>query len=608
MRSQITSIALALAAIVPAAFADTLPPLGDAFFAPGNNSNFGASPLINVGGATPYQGLVQFDLSALPAGTTASSIARANLVLYVNKVGSAGAIDVSVASGPWMESTVTGVNPPLTGAVVATAVPVTASNEFIVVDATAAVKSWLNGSPNQGFLITVDAGSPATSVFFDSKESASTSHPAMLDVTLVGGGAPGPTGPAGPAGATGPAGPQGPTGPAGPAGSLTLPYVGALSFTGDVFSVRNTKLGAGNAAIIGSGNFFSGSGLGGSGMIGLSSDGMSGGSGGVFAGGDNLFVSGIIGGIGIVSTGGSGANGLGGDGGSFTGGSSTNQISGGGNGVTAVGGGDQSGIGGAGLSGTGGASGNLAGDGVDGLGGQASGAGGSGLAGTGVSGLGGQGSNGGYGGLFQGGNSSLVAPGVGVYAVGGVGSNNVRALAGYFAGNVHVNGSLSKNAGSFKIDHPLDPANKYLYHSFVESPDMMNIYNGLITLGADGTAWVTMPDWFEALNQDFRYQLTSMGAPGPYLYIASEVEGNRFQIAGGAVGARVSWQVTGIRHDAYANAHRIPVEQDKPAVEQGLYLTPELFQQPAEKAIGYERQQTAMKRASQRSVPATPSR
>ena len=61
------------------------------------------------------------------------------------------------------------------------------------------------------------------------------------------------------------------------------------------------------------------------------------------------------------------------------------------------------------------------------------------------------------------------------------------------------------------------PRNKYLSHSFVESPDMMNIYNGNVTLGPDGTAWVRMPEWFEALNQDFRYQLTAMGAPGPNL-------------------------------------------------------------------------------------------
>lgn len=161
--------------------------------------------------------------------------------------------------------------------------------------------------------------------------------------------------------------------------------------------------------------------------------------------------------------------------------------------------------------------------------------------------------------------------------------------AGYFAGRVHVNGTMSKAAGSFKIDHPLDPANQYLSHSFVESPDMMNVYNGNATLDEKGEVWVELPAWFEALNRDFRYQLTPIGGPGPDLYIAQEVQNNRFQIAGGSVGLRVSWQVTGIRQDAYANAHRIPVEEDKPADEQGLYLHPTELGKPAELGLDYQR-------------------
>ena len=153
-------------------------------------------------------------------------------------------------------------------------------------------------------------------------------------------------------------------------------------------------------------------------------------------------------------------------------------------------------------------------------------------------------------------------------------------------GTVHVLGTLTKGGGSFMIDHPLDPANKYLYHSFVESPDMMNVYNGNIVLDGKGEAVVTLPDWFGALNRDFRYQLTAIGAPGPNLYVAEEISNNRFKIAGGTSGGKVSWQVTGIRQDAYANAHRIPVEQDKPAAEKGTYLHPELFGAPPEKGLG----------------------
>jgi len=167
-------------------------------------------------------------------------------------------------------------------------------------------------------------------------------------------------------------------------------------------------------------------------------------------------------------------------------------------------------------------------------------------------------------------------------AAGGIAVNgyNPGHLAGSFTGNVDVSGSLSKGGGSFRIDHPLDPEGRYLSHSFVESPDMMNIYNGNIVLDSEGHAWVELPDWFEALNRDFRYQLTPLGAPAPGLYVAREVAGNRFLIAGGEPGQRVSWQVTGIRHDPWAEVHRIPVEEDKPPEEMGTLLHPEAYGEP----------------------------
>ena len=96
-----------------------------------------------------------------------------------------------------------------------------------------------------------------------------------------------------------------------------------------------------------------------------------------------------------------------------------------------------------------------------------------------------------------------------------------------------------------------------------------------------------LPNYFEALNGDFRYQLTAMGGPGPNLYVAQEIEGNRFQIAGGGPGLKVSWQVTGIRQDAYAEAYRNKVEEDKPEAERSFYQFPELYGQPKEKGINY---------------------
>jgi hypothetical protein len=184
-------------------------------------------------------------------------------------------------------------------------------------------------------------------------------------------------------------------------------------------------------------------------------------------------------------------------------------------------------------------------------------------------------------------NGSNNTIGLRINGVGGIPLQITPLSSGNFTtvitGNASVSGTFSKGAGSFKIDDPLDPANKYLYHSFVESPDMKNVYDGLVVLDKRGEAWVQLPEYFEALNKDFRYQLTCIGRFAP-VYIAKKISGNRFRIAGGWRGLEVSWQVTGIRHDAYANAHRIPEEEEKPAAERGSYLHPELFQQPHSRA------------------------
>jgi hypothetical protein len=180
-----------------------------------------------------------------------------------------------------------------------------------------------------------------------------------------------------------------------------------------------------------------------------------------------------------------------------------------------------------------------------------------------------------------------------------------NGYAAYLDGRVFIKGPLQKPVSSFKIDHPLDPANKYLYHSSVESPDMKNVYDGVVVLDDRGEAEIELPDWFGALNKDFRYQLTAIGAPGPNLHIAKEISdgvtnysnsssssdnknnNSRFKIAGGTLGMKVSWQVTGIRKDPWANANRILVEEDKPAKEQGYYIYPDLYGQPEEKGISH---------------------
>jgi hypothetical protein len=164
------------------------------------------------------------------------------------------------------------------------------------------------------------------------------------------------------------------------------------------------------------------------------------------------------------------------------------------------------------------------------------------------------------------------------------------AQAATFIGHVDILGNVSVSGGKFfKIDHPLDPANKYLCHSAVESAEMKNIYDGVVTLNRHGRAVVRLPRWCEALNDDFRYQLTSIGAPCSTLHISREVHDGRFTIAGGSGGLKVSWQVTGVRRDAWAKANPIRVEQVKSKDERGHYLHPELYPgvrtRPVEKTV-----------------------
>jgi hypothetical protein len=133
-----------------------------------------------------------------------------------------------------------------------------------------------------------------------------------------------------------------------------------------------------------------------------------------------------------------------------------------------------------------------------------------------------------------------------------------------------------------------DPPNKYLYHSFVESQDMMNVYNGNVTLDA-GEAVVMLPAYFETLNRDYRYQLT-IGQHAD-AWIASKIGDNHFSIKTDKPNVEVSWQVTGIRQDPYPNAHRIPVKEDKPADERGKYLHPTEWGQPESTGVEYEQRQ-----------------
>lgn len=181
--------------------------------------------------------------------------------------------------------------------------------------------------------------------------------------------------------------------------------------------------------------------------------------------------------------------------------------------------------------------------------------------------------------------------------VGVLGQAPIHGYAGEFLGRVYVsshvliNGDLTVvGSKAFKIDHPSDPANRYLYHFSQEAPEVQNVYNGVVILDADGQVAVTLPAYFAAINTGaFRYQLTAIGAPMPNLHIARKIEGNTFHIAGGAPGMEVSWEVTAVRNDPYLRDHAVQAEVDKPAEEQGIYLYPQGYGQPTELGLDYRR-------------------
>jgi len=186
--------------------------------------------------------------------------------------------------------------------------------------------------------------------------------------------------------------------------------------------------------------------------------------------------------------------------------------------------------------------------------------------------------------LFAQGDSNLL----GNVRVGGTIGGSQLSLSGdaTIDGNLRVKGSVSKGSGTFQIDHPLDPENKYLSHSFVESPDMMNIYNGNVVTDAHGEAIVELPGYFEALNRDPRYQLTVIGTMAQAI-VDKKIAGNRFSIRTSEPNVEVSWQVTGIRQDGFAKAHPVIVEEEKSGADRGRYLHPTELGMPA--SLGIDR-------------------
>ena len=146
----------------------------------------------------------------------------------------------------------------------------------------------------------------------------------------------------------------------------------------------------------------------------------------------------------------------------------------------------------------------------------------------------------------------------------------------FVRGDAAITGNLTNSIGTSSMDHPLDPQNKILSHAEVISSERMTVYSGNVILGNQGEVTVQLPEWFESLNTDFRYQLTTIGE-WARVYIAEKINNNQFKIAGGRNGMEVSWQITAVRNDPYAQSNPVEVEEAKEAEAIGTYINPEVY-------------------------------
>jgi hypothetical protein len=176
------------------------------------------------------------------------------------------------------------------------------------------------------------------------------------------------------------------------------------------------------------------------------------------------------------------------------------------------------------------------------------------------------------------------------------------ALGGKVYGDFEVTGTINGALARSTIDHPLDPAGRYLSHALVQSPDMLSVYGGTVTLDGRGRATVRLPRYDQALNSDHRIQLTAVGTAAPGLHVAQKVRQGRFVIAGGVPGMEVFWQVSGIRSDPFARRDPLRVEARKSRQDRGKYLHPELYGQPRTERIGHEQRPRSRKAQSVRAL------
>ncbi|MCL6624385.1 MAG: hypothetical protein K6T17_07200, partial [Fimbriimonadales bacterium] len=179
---------------------------------------------------------------------------------------------------------------------------------------------------------------------------------------------------------------------------------------------------------------------------------------------------------------------------------------------------------------------------------------------------------------------------------------------------VFASGTLAASGTkSFQIDHPLNPENYYLNHFCTEGPEPMNAYSGNVITDEKGYATIQLPDYFESINRDFRYQLTVIDNSDDFILakVVREIQNNQFVIRTSKPHVKVSWEVKAIRNDRYVQKYGFQTVQEKEDEIKGKYVHPELYGMPKEYGIHYrpEMERSAPERSAppaHREPPRTP--
>ena len=182
-------------------------------------------------------------------------------------------------------------------------------------------------------------------------------------------------------------------------------------------------------------------------------------------------------------------------------------------------------------------------------------------------------------------------PGTDDYQIFELGGGGERMRIENTTGKVVVNGDFTVvGVKAFTMDHPLDPENKILMHAAVESNEVINSYSGNVTSGATGKVVVNLPDYFGAINKDFRYQLTVVGTFAQAI-ISKEIANNQFEIATSIPNVKVSWEVKGVRNDPHMKKFPFVADQEKSSLQKGKYWDPSVYNQAESKGVSYDKSQ-----------------